>query len=77
MVIRMRHTRSHTKNRRSHHRLVFPRLSKCKECGSMHVRHRVCVTCGKYKGREVVNVQAKIDKKVKKQKENEKAQAKG
>jgi len=43
----------------------------------MHVRHRVCVTCGKYKGREVVNVQAKIDKKVKKQKENEKAQAKG
>lgn len=32
------------------------------------MRHRVCTTCGKYKGVQVLDVHAKIDKKSKKAK---------
>ena len=59
----MRHTHSHTRNRRSHHALTEPRLSKCIKCGALHLRHTMCVTCGTYKGREVVDVMSKIIKK--------------
>lgn len=52
----MRHTRGHTGHRRSHHTLEIPRLSKCAECGAEHLRHRVCMHCGMYRGRRVVDV---------------------
>ncbi len=63
MVVRMRHTRSHTKNRRSHHGLESLPLSACKQCGAQALKHRACATCGTYKGREVINVVAKAAKK--------------
>lgn len=59
----MRHTREHTANRRSHHALTEPRLSTCKDCGSKHLRHHMCGSCGRYKGRVVVDVAAKAVKK--------------
>jgi len=63
MSVRMRHTSGHTKNRRSHHSLDEPRLSKCLRCGSSHLRHRVCGVCGEYRGKQIIDVQAKIEKK--------------
>jgi len=63
MTVRMRHTRAHTRNRRAHHAISAPELSKCKECGSLYVMHRMCENCGKYKGRMVIDVQSKIAKK--------------
>lgn len=53
MTVRMRHTRSQTANRRSHHALEQVRLSKCPDCSAMHLRHRVCQNCGKYRGKAV------------------------
>ncbi len=54
MVVRMRHTRGHTRNRRSHHALETKVLAKCKECGMPVTGHTACANCGYYKGRQVV-----------------------
>ncbi len=65
MVVRMRHTRAHTKNRRSHHALAKPALTK-DEAGNSHLRHRMSSTTGSYRGRKVVNLEAKLEKRSKK-----------
>ncbi len=59
----MRHTRGHTGNRRSHHALSTPRLSLCGKCGEGHLRHKMCGNCGTYRGREVVDVLAQVNRK--------------
>ncbi len=59
MVIRMRHTRSHSKNRRSHHALKAPSLAKCDHCGADRRPHHMCLECGYYKGRQVMDLEAK------------------
>lgn len=55
----MRHTRSHTKNRRSHHALKAPVLAVCKHCGATHRPHHMCLECGYYNGRQVMDLEAK------------------
>lgn len=77
MVVRMRHTRAHTANRRSHHALNAVRLSTCKDCGAAHLRHAVCMNCGKYKGRTVIDVHAELAKKEKKAKAKTQASSAG
>lgn len=59
MVIRMRHTRSHTANRRSHHALKAPTLAVCQNCSAKQRPHHMCLDCGFYKGRIVVDMAAK------------------
>ncbi len=68
MSVRMRHTRAHTGNRRSHHALTMPRLSTCGKCGAFHIRHRLCEACGTYRGKEMVDVVAVAEKKAAKAK---------
>ncbi|MBX4197994.1 50S ribosomal protein L32 [Candidatus Parcubacteria bacterium] len=68
MVNRMRHTRAHTGNRRSHHALKERTLSMCSECGAPKLGHTLCLNCGKYKGRMVVDVKAALARKEKKMK---------
>ena len=65
MSVRMRVTRSHTGNRRSHHALKEPRLSTCAKCSAKHLRHRMCPACGDYRGREVVNIAENAEKRLK------------
>lgn len=62
MVIRMRHTRAHTKNRRSHHALTGPTLVACSNCTELHRPHHMCQACGFYNGRMVIDMQAKAGK---------------
>lgn len=68
MTVRMRHTRSHTANRRSHHALKEPRLSLCPDCKAPTKRHNACLSCGRYRGRVVIDVAAKLEKKQEKAK---------
>jgi large subunit ribosomal protein L32 len=44
------------KRRSSHWKLETPGFVKC-SCGEFHMPHRVCKSCGKYDGREVLKVQ--------------------
>ncbi len=64
----MRHTRSHTGNRRSHHALKAANLSKCSHCGESHRPHHMCLSCGYYNGRQVMDLaseKAKRDARIK------------
>ncbi|MCX6713890.1 MAG: 50S ribosomal protein L32 [Candidatus Vogelbacteria bacterium] len=72
----MRHTREHTANRRSHHAIVAPRLSTCGKCDSPKQNHRVCLNCGSYNKREVINVLVKVEKKEAKRKKKAVAEGK-
>lgn len=40
--------------RANHDKVTAPNVSPCANCGDMMVPHRVCPSCGHYKGREVI-----------------------
>lgn len=57
------HSASRRDSRRAHwKRLAQPSLSKCPQCGTAHVPHRVCPGCGFYNGQLVLEVKAKKKK---------------
>jgi len=70
-VPKKRGTKSKRDKRRLHHALKEPSLTKCPKCGVLRLSHTVCHSCGYYKGREVIDVLAKLDKKERKKKEKE------
>jgi large subunit ribosomal protein L32 len=47
--------RRHSK-RRTHDALRVPGMSECPNCHEPKAPHRACPHCGKYKGREVIEV---------------------
>ena len=71
MVVRMRHTKSATGQRRSHHALFEKAISTCTHCSQAILPHTICQNCGYYKGRQVIDVLAKLNKKERKKKEKE------
>lgn len=46
-------SRSKKGMRRSHDRVALPTVIFC-DCGEANVPHRVCASCGTYKGRTVI-----------------------
>ena len=58
MVVRMRHTRAHTANRRSHHALAGTRTTRSKD-GVVHPRHRALLDGSQYRGRSVMDLTSK------------------
>lgn len=70
MTVRMRHTKSHTRNRRAHHALSNPALTKDKKTGAVSMRHRVSPITGEYKGKKVIEI-SKVSKNKKQSKPNE------
>jgi len=59
MSIRMRHTRSHTNNRRSHHALVETNIVKDKESGNLRLPHRIDEATGSYRGKQIFTPKVK------------------
>ena len=43
-------------NRRQHLALTAPTLVTCPNCGELMRAHRVCQSCGTYKGRQVITI---------------------
>ena len=72
MVVRMRSTKSHTKNRRSHHALTSTSFVKCENCKILKKQHTVCSSCGFYRGMKVLDLVKKMEKKQKKEKAKQK-----
>ncbi|MFQ5802126.1 MAG: 50S ribosomal protein L32 [Candidatus Methylomirabilales bacterium] len=49
-----RHSNMRTRKRRAHDALAVPGLTICPHCRERKLPHRVCPSCGTYRGREVV-----------------------
>jgi len=73
-VPKKRHTKSRRDRRRSHIKLKKMNLNLCPKCKEPVLPHRVCLSCGTYKGQEVIDVLAKLSKRERKKKEKELAQ---
>jgi ribosomal protein L32 len=66
MTVRMRHTRAHTANRRSHHALTGAPITLEEGSKTPRLRHRVSLTTGTYRGKKVIDIVKKVEKKQKK-----------
>ncbi len=53
-----RHSKARRDKRRAHDALSTPGTSICPTCGETKLPHRVCPSCGSYKGREVIEVKS-------------------
>ena len=42
---------------RANWKLTAPELVECQQCHALKMPHRVCPTCGYYKGKEVIKVE--------------------
>jgi large subunit ribosomal protein L32 len=58
----MRHTRSHTANRRSHHALTAINVTTDAKTGATHLRHHADLKTGLYRGKKVLDVVKKVEK---------------
>lgn len=54
---KQRQSRGRQGNRRRHHVLKLPQLMTCPQCGKKKQTHHVCMYCGYYKGRQVIEVE--------------------
>lgn len=50
-------SRQRRDKRRATHAVSAPTVNECPQCHSPKVPHRVCPTCGMYKGRQIVEVE--------------------
>ncbi len=55
-VPKQRKTKSRRNQRRMHIHLDKPSLTDCPQCKEKKLTHRVCDSCGFYKGKEIVDV---------------------
>ena len=44
------------RKRRGHHKAPDPSVAACPNCGDPKLPHRVCPTCGTYRGEQVIEV---------------------
>lgn len=70
-VPKQRKTKSRRNQRRMHIYLSKPCLVPCPKCKKPTRPHSVCLNCGYYKGKMVIDVLQKLSKKERKAKEKE------
>ena len=55
-VPKKRTSKSRRNMRRSHDALKFTAaVDLCPACGELKERHRICISCGTYRGRQVID----------------------
>jgi len=65
-----RHSKQRGRLRRTFYTTKAKDLGKCPQCGKPKLSHRICPSCGYYKGAACVTIMSKEEKK--KQRENKK-----
>lgn len=70
-VPKQRHTKSRRDKRRMHLFIKTPTFILCDKCKKEKLPHQICWNCGFYKGKQVINVLEKLDKKERKLREKE------
>jgi large subunit ribosomal protein L32 len=58
-----KHSKGRRNRRRAHYNLKPTTLEMCGQCKELKLPHRVCPTCGTYNGRQVIDVQAREERK--------------
>ncbi len=58
-----KHSKSRRDKSRTHWKLTLASLTKCPQCGQGIIPHRVCTSCGYYRGRQVLVIREKKGKK--------------
>ena len=53
-----RHSRARQGKRRASISLATPKANVCPNCGAPQIPHRVCETCGYYKGKQITKVKS-------------------
>lgn len=76
MVQKKRRTKSQGKRRASHFALRKVNTTKCSHCDKPVLPHRACPACGYYRGRQVLEVEAKELKRMEKEKAKREKEAK-
>ena len=51
-----KHTRSRRDKRRANWKITAPSVSVCPECQEPKLPHRVCMSCGSYNGKKILEV---------------------
>lgn len=70
-VPKQHRSKSRQGQRRMHIYLEEKKTTVCPKCGKPVLSHTLCNSCGYYKGRQVIDVLAKLTKKERKKKEKE------
>lgn len=52
-------SKSRMRSRKRSHKLLLTASQACPNCGAPRQSHRVCPSCGSYKGRQVLTIVAK------------------
>jgi large subunit ribosomal protein L32 len=58
-----KHSKARRDKSRTHQALSVTQLTKCPQCFTLIRPHHICSACGYYKGRKIVDIKAKKEKK--------------
>ena len=58
-----KHSKGRRNRRRAHYNLKPTTLEVCGQCKELKLPHRVCPNCGTYNARQVIDVQARAERK--------------
>ncbi|MDZ7798891.1 MAG: 50S ribosomal protein L32 [Patescibacteria group bacterium] len=70
-VPKKRKSKSSVRKKRSHQALKSKQLIVCSHCNKKIMPHQICPYCGYYKGKEVINIKLKKERKEKRKKKRE------
>lgn len=59
---KQRHTRHRRDRARKQYDVTLKNTQECPKCKARILSHRVCPSCGTYKGKEVINTAPKLKK---------------